>query len=118
MEIRHLWEWDDIYQPYNGFRDAVDYYSNASSLPYIPKIHVPTLIIHAEDDPFIPFGPFRDRRIHENPMVSLMATMHGGHLGFVGRRRPDEDRAWAENRAVDFFRQLNRHQKRSSRFKV
>ena len=118
QEIKHLWEWDDFFQPYNGFLDAVDYYSNASSLPYISKIQVSTLIIHAEDDPFIPFGSFRDRRIHENPMVSLMATKHGGHVGFIGQRLPDEDRAWAENRAVDFFRQLNRHQKRSSKFKV
>ncbi len=100
--IRHLWEWDDIYQPYNGFRDARDYYAKASSLPFIPGIRVPTLIIHAQDDPFIPIEPFRDPRVVANPSVLMIECPHGGHVAFCGVRQPDEDRAWAENRAVEF----------------
>lgn len=100
--VRHLWDWDDAMQPYNGFRDARDYYAQASSLPFIPRIHVPALIIHAEDDPFIPFHSFTDARIAANPLVLLLASRHGGHVAFCGRRQPDEDRAWAENRAVEF----------------
>ena len=104
--VKHLWDWDDAMQPYNGFRDALDYYAQASSLPFIPRIRVPTLIIHAEDDPFIPFDPFRDSRLLANESVLLPATRHGGHVAFCGRRQPDEDRAWAENRAVEFCRLL------------
>ena len=104
--VKHLWDWDDAMQPYNGFRDAMDYYNQASSLPFTPKIQVPTLIIHAKDDPFIPFEPFTDQRIVANPMVRLLATERGGHVAFYGRRQPSEDRAWAENRAVEFCQLL------------
>jgi predicted alpha/beta-fold hydrolase len=102
--IRHLWDWDDAFQTYNGFRDARDYYAHASSLPFIPRIQVPTLILHAQDDPFIPFESFKDPRIAGNPSVLLLATKHGGHVAFCGKKQPDEDRAWAENRAVEFFK--------------
>ncbi len=104
--INHLWDWDDVFQPYNGFRDAVDYYNHASSISFIPNIQVPTLIIHAEDDPFIPFESFTDHRVASNSSVLMLATKHGGHVAFCGKRQPDEDRAWAENRAVEFCREL------------
>lgn len=105
--VRHLWDWDDAMQPYNGFRDAIDYYNNASSLPFIPNIRVPTLLVHSKDDPFIPFDPFTDQRVASNPMVRVLATERGGHVAFCGQRQPDEDRAWAENRAVEFCRLLS-----------
>lgn len=101
-EIRHLWDWDETFQHYNGFNGAMEYYAKASSLKLIPQIRVPTLIIHAEDDPFIPFDPFTDRGIGENPNVLLLASRHGGHVGFCSVSQPDEDRSWAENRAVEF----------------
>jgi hypothetical protein len=107
-EIRHLWDWDEMFQRHNGFDGALDYYSKASSLPFIESIRVPALIIHAKDDPFIPFEPFTDKRIAENPSVLLVAPKHGGHVAFCGVRQPDEDRAWAENRAVEFCRLLSR----------
>lgn len=108
-QAKHLWDWDDVMQPYNGFRDAADYYAQASSLPFIEHIRVPTLIIHAEDDPFIPFSSFDDPRLAANPFVLLLATRHGGHVAYYGRPQPDEDRAWAENRAVEFCRLLNQN---------
>lgn len=100
--VRHLWNWDDAMQPYNGFRDAVDYYKHASSLPFIQDIRLPALLIHAKDDPFIPFDPFTDNRVVSNPMVRVLATERGGHVAFCGQSQPNEDRAWAENRAVEF----------------
>jgi predicted alpha/beta-fold hydrolase len=107
-DVRHLWDWDEMFQPYNGFSGARDYYSRASSLPFIDAIRVPTLILHAEDDPFIPFTPFTDARIAENSMVLLISSKHGGHVAFCGGRQADEDRAWAENRAVEFSRAFSR----------
>jgi predicted alpha/beta-fold hydrolase len=102
--VRHLWDWDEMFQHHNGFNGARDYYAKASSLPFIEHIRVPALILHAEDDPFIPFATFKDDRVVDNPAVLLISSKHGGHVAFCGTWRVDEDRAWAENRAVEFCR--------------
>lgn len=100
--IKHLWDWDEAYQHHNGFDGALGYYRSASALPHLPNIRVPTLIITAQDDPFIPYASFLDERLSANPNVHLVDTPHGGHVAFCGSPQPDEDRAWAENRAVEF----------------
>jgi predicted alpha/beta-fold hydrolase len=104
--VRSLWDFDQATASYNGFRDALDYYTRSSALPFIPMISTPTLIIHAQDDPFIPVEPFRDRRLTSQKEVRLLETRYGGHVAFVARRRAAEDRAWAENRAVEYCRLL------------
>jgi uncharacterized protein len=105
-DVRHLWDWDDAFQIYNGFRDARDYYTQASSLPLIEQIRIPTLIIQAQDDPFIPFEPFTKSCIGDHRSVILLKPRYGGHVAFCGIRQRGEDRAWAENRAVEFCRAL------------
>ena len=106
--IRTVREFDEEFVARaNGFADADDYYHRASSIRVARGIRVPTLIIHAEDDPFIPFEPLRDRVFSENPYILLIATPRGGHVAFISsgkfRRNSGEDRFWAENRAVEFF---------------
>ena len=104
--IRTMEQFDNSYvAPAFGFADANEYYAKASSLPYISRIRIPTLIIHAEDDPFIPFEPMRDPSIAANPYVLLLATERGGHVAFVSVHAGDE-RFWAESRLVDFFRMI------------
>jgi predicted alpha/beta-fold hydrolase len=104
--IRTMEQFDNYYvAPAFGFADANDYYAKASSLPYISRIRIPTLIIHAEDDPFIPFEPMRDPSIAANPYVLLLATERGGHVAFVSAN-PGEDRFWAESCLVEFFRMV------------
>ena len=93
---------DQFVAPAFGFADARDYYAKASSLPLIGSIRIPTLIIHAEDDPFIPFAPLRDPSIAANPYVLLIATERGGHVAFLSADPVGEDRFWAENRLVEF----------------
>ncbi|MFN0085939.1 MAG: alpha/beta hydrolase, partial [Blastocatellia bacterium] len=104
--IRHLWDWDEEFQLHNGFDGARDSYARASSIAHLSRIRAPALIIHAMDDPFIPFEPFTDPGLTTNQSVLLAGTRHGGHVAFCGRGWPDEDRAWAENRAVEFCRGL------------
>jgi uncharacterized protein len=106
--IQHLWDWDEVYQHHNGFAGAQGYYRYASALPHLPNISVPTLIITAQDDPFIPYTSFLDERLSANPCVHLVGTTHGGHVAFCGNVQPDEDRAWAENRAVEFCRLIDK----------
>jgi predicted alpha/beta-fold hydrolase len=101
--VRTLRDFDDLVTaPSFGFRDAVDYYTRSSSQPLIPFIRIPTLIIHAQDDPFIPFEPLTDRSISANRSIVLVMPEHGGHVAFVGKRDSGEDRCWAENRAAAF----------------
>ncbi len=104
--IRTMEQFDNLYvAPAFGFADANDYYAKASSLPYISHIRIPTLIIQAEDDPFIPFEPMRDPSIAANPYVLLLATERGGHVAFV-TVHAGEERFWAESRLVEFFRMI------------
>ncbi|HEY0174700.1 MAG TPA: alpha/beta fold hydrolase [Pyrinomonadaceae bacterium] len=105
--VRTVREFDEtVTAPHGGYRDAADYYARTSSRAVIPDIRVPTLVIHALDDPIIPAGPFLDRRIAENPEVLLVLTRDGGHVGFLSGRAGGEDRHWAENRVVEFCRML------------
>lgn len=100
--IRSVEQFDNHYvAPAFGFADANDYYAKASSLPFIGRIRIPTLIIHAEDDPFIPFAPLRDPSITANPYVLLLGTERGGHVAFVSVHA-GEERFWAESRVVEF----------------
>jgi predicted alpha/beta-fold hydrolase len=100
--VRSVEQFDNVYvAPHFGFTDANDYYAQASSRPYIGRIRVPTLIIHAKDDPFIPFEPMLDPSITANPYVLLIATEKGGHVAFVSAGK-GEERFWAENRVIDF----------------
>jgi predicted alpha/beta-fold hydrolase len=101
-DIHSIEQFDDHFiAPAFGFADARDYYAKASALKLIRRIRIPTLIIHAEDDPFIPFAPLRDPSVTANPYVLLMATERGGHVAFLSANA-GEDRFWAENRLVDF----------------
>jgi uncharacterized protein len=103
--IRSVRQFDDAYTaPMSGYRDAADYYHRASALRVADRIAVPTLVITAGDDPFVPVEPFRDPALAGNPAVRVVITPHGGHCGFVSRRgngRAD-DGYWAERMVVDF----------------
>jgi hypothetical protein len=104
--VRTIRDFDSHYTaPHAGFRDADDYYARSSALQFVPSIRVPTLIIHAEDDPLVPFDSFRDPSLNANPCVVFLAPRRGGHVGFLADGAgTGEDRFWAENRVVEFCR--------------
>lgn len=102
--LRTVRQFDERYTaPSFGFRDAADYYEQASAALLLPKIRVPTLLIHAEDDPFVPLTPRVREAAGGNPHLRTLITPRGGHVGFLGRATADEDLFWAEHRAVDFL---------------
>ena len=91
--VRTIREFDERFTaPHAGFRDAADYYAQSSALPLVARIRVPTLILHAADDPLIPASSFLDPSLAENPDVLLVMPPRGGHVAFIanaaGRRRP------------------------------
>jgi predicted alpha/beta-fold hydrolase len=107
--VKTVREFDDMFTaPYFGFAGADDYYYRASAMRIVDQIAVPALIITAEDDPFVPSGPFRDPKVTANPHITLELTEHGGHCGFVGPASGEDDGYWAENRIVEFVEEACR----------
>lgn len=92
---------DEVTARYCSFENASDYYAKSSALRVASKIRVPTLIITAKDDPFVPFEPFQSAEIRDNPNMTLLATEHGGHCAFISREDGAE-RFWAEARIVEY----------------
>ena len=74
-DVRTVRQFDEVFTaPEFGFDGAEDYYHRASAMRVIDRIRVPTLIITAEDDPFVPTAPFRDPRLTGNPNITLRIT--------------------------------------------
>jgi predicted alpha/beta-fold hydrolase len=83
--LRSVYELDDRFTaPSFGFGNAANYYRTQSALGFLEGLRVPALLIQAQDDTFVPFTAYESVAVRSNPWVRLMATEHGGHLGFIG----------------------------------
>ena len=99
--VRTIYEFDDLFTaPAFGFGDAANYYRTQSSLRFLPSIQVPALLVQAQDDPMIPFEIFTEKEVRTNSNLTLVATRHGGHLGFISREPP---RFWADEVLTDWI---------------
>lgn len=104
--IRSLREFDDrITAFYSGFSGADDYYFRAASARVLSSIALPTLILHALDDPFIRLSATSRASLLANPNITLLEPTHGGHCAFLARRdlRHGNDGYWAEHTALNFL---------------
>jgi uncharacterized protein len=88
--------------PLHGFACAEDYYARCSSSGFIADIRVPTLLLHAIDDPFIPRSAVPHGAIASNPFVTAVITSTGGHVGFI-HGSPWRPLYWAEEEAARFL---------------
>jgi len=101
--IRSVRRFDDVYTaPHHGFRDSADYYYRASALRVVDRIRIPTLVITAEDDPFVLPAPFRHPAITGNPAITVAITRQGGHCAFLERGADGYDGYWAEREILRF----------------
>ncbi len=83
---RNVLEFDEVFTaPRNGFVDAADYYRRCSGAQFLPAVGVPTLVIHALDDPWIPGEAYRAFDWSAAPDVTPLLPASGGHVGFHGR---------------------------------
>lgn len=102
--IRTVREFDEAYTaPHHGFAGAADYYHRAAALRVVDRIAVPTLVLSAKDDPFVPPEQFDEPALAGNPHVTRVITDHGGHCGFVEDLPGHDDGYWAERMAVRFL---------------
>lgn len=93
---------DQVTAALHGFKGVDDYYARCSSRQFIPRIRVPTLILHARDDPFMfPDTPPEAEELPEQ--VSLEIPRAGGHLGFVSGAVPGWGHYYAEQRVAEWL---------------
>ena len=104
--IRTLADFDNIVTaPLHGYRDADDYYARASSLPFLSRIRLNTLLLSAVDDPMLPPEVLEEVRevARKNPALQIEFVPRGGHACFVTGWLPWRPFYYAEYRAGKFF---------------
>lgn len=93
--IRTVYDFDDkVTAPFFGFGNADNYYRTQSCGGFLQSIAVPTLLIHAEDDPMIPFEVYQNAAFASNPNLKLLTVDHGGHVGFLAK---GPNRFWVDH---------------------
>ncbi len=108
--LRSFEAFDDRYTaPLHGFASAAVYYAHASSRQYLHCIRVPTLLVQARNDPFLPWPacyPIAEAKL--SPYLTLEIPATGGHCGFAETLpgRPGPDVYYSERRAAEFLRTL------------
>lgn len=99
---------DSFTAPVHGFRGYVDYYTQSSSMQYLPHIQIPTLLIHALDDPFTSIETLPNPEQINNPNLHYFYQQHGGHLGFYDKYARSY---WLSQQIIYWFTHLHQHAK-------
>ncbi len=101
--VRSIRDFDEYaMSPYCGFTGADDYYACSGAAHVADRIAVPTLVLHALDDPFIRLTAATRATLHANPCVQLIEPSHGGHCAFLEDPAPGYDGYWAERQLLRF----------------
>ena len=95
---------DVVTAPLHGFADANDYYAKSSALGWLRPIIVPTLLLSARDDPFLPASVLDEVAAiaRTNTALTTEFVARGGHVGFVGGPWPWQASYYAEQRVAHF----------------
>lgn len=96
---------DKFTAPLHGFKDAADYYRRCSSAQFIDSIRVPTLLVQAQDDPFLSASCYPVAEAEASERLFLEITQFGGHVGFMGGWQ--ERDYWSEKRALTFIDEMS-----------
>jgi predicted alpha/beta-fold hydrolase len=101
-KIRTLIDFDDRYTaPLHGFLNAVDYYQRCSSVHFVDSIKTPTLIVNAQNDPFLSDECYPRQRLSTHAFVRFEDPGFGGHVGFAQFSK--NGLYWSEERALLFM---------------
>jgi len=101
MGARSVWDYDDVFiAPRYGFASAADYYERCRPTRFMAGIRVPTLVLGALDDPWVPGALYRDYDWRSNPSLSPLLPDHGGHVGFHGK---GSHQPWSDLVIARFF---------------
>ena len=104
-EANSVYQFDDaVTAPLHGFSSADDYWARASSKPWLAAIALPTLLLNAQNDPFLPPEAL-PRADQVSRAVHREFPPHGGHVGFVSGSLPGRI-DWLPRRLLHFFEQM------------
>jgi len=99
--VKSVYQFDDEFTAQSfGFGTADNYYATQSSKQFLDRIRIPALLVQAKDDPLIPFEVYDHPAFSQNTCLRLLAVEHGGHLGFVARRKP---RFWLDQVLIQWI---------------
>jgi predicted alpha/beta-fold hydrolase len=106
--LRRIRAYDEtVVAPMHGFASAADYYRRAEAGPFVRHIRVPTLLLHAEDDPMVPPSCVRPWLDKAPSAVEQVWTDRGGHIGwFGGFGERDWVDTWAMRKVREFLRRV------------
>jgi predicted alpha/beta-fold hydrolase len=100
LRSRSVWEYDEFFiGPRHGFAGAEDYYEKNRPMRFMPGIRIPTLLIAAADDPWIPVSTYRSFDWPSNPALTPLLSSGGGHVGFYSSGAV----AWSDKAIEDFL---------------
>lgn len=103
--MKTFYPFDDKYTaPVHGFSSADDYYRKCSSHQFLDAISIPTLLVQAQDDPFLPKTCYPLDIARNNKYLHLEMPLHGGHVGFSHGFFQSSN--WMEDRAVLFLKEV------------
>jgi predicted alpha/beta-fold hydrolase len=103
-----MYAFDDVVTaPLHGFDGTDDYWSRASSKPWLTGVAVPTLVLNARNDPFIPAASLPTTS-EVSSSVTLEQPEDGGHAGFVSAPFPGR-LDWLPLRLVQFFESARKY---------
>lgn len=101
-EIKTLQDYDNYYTaPAHGFDNAMDYWTRCSSINKLSNIQIPTLLLNAQDDPFLTPSCFPIEFAKDHSFFDLKMPRHGGHVGFYEKNK--ENILWHEKQIISFF---------------
>src|SRR4029453_3617369 len=99
---RTMWDFDDaVTAPLHGFAGADDYWTRASSKRWLAEVTLPTLVLHARNDPVVPGASFPDAK-QVSTAVQLEQPDTGGHVGFMTGPAPGRIE-WLPQRLLAYF---------------
>ena len=107
-KLNTLWEFDDLLTaPLHGFKNVRDYYEKASCHQYLRGVQVPTLLVHAMDDPFM-VPQVVPQASELSGLIQTAFVPVGGHVGFVSGSFPGKEWSWL-SQIVPNFIETNLH---------
>ena len=106
LKANNFMEFDNaVTAPVFGFKNAQDYYTQSSSIHFIPTIQKPTLLINALDDTFLSENCYPFALANKHAYLSLETPTYGGHVGFntaLGKTKL----YWSEHRIFEFIQHI------------